>query len=230
MDILVIDQHILFREGLVKLLDQQPGYRVIGDTNTVRNGIILAIHYRPQLILIGIDRLDYEEVEAIKRICSKLHHSRVVLLFDEEPSDLLIEAIQWGVKGFIPKNTPLSNVLRALRALTRDEVVIPRKLTKCITDELIRLHGALKAVDLDPYEVSLELLTPREQEVLYHLGTGASNQAIAHNMAISVNTVRVHVHNVLEKLELRNRREASRYCKEWELKYKGAMMQGASSH
>ena len=235
MDLLIIDRHILFREGLVKLLEQQPGLHVIAGTSTATKGMLLAVQHKPQCILIGVDSPTIEEKECIKDICAKLKNCRVVLMFSEEPDGLLVEAIQWGVKGFIPKDTPLSHVLHALQALAKGEMIIPRNLTQRIAEELIRLNGTLKMIAADPGvatlpgELRVELLTPREQEVLLHLGTGASNQEIAREMAISVNTVRVHVHNILEKLELRNRREASRFAVQSSLQFPQRVVSGPVS-
>jgi two-component system nitrate/nitrite response regulator NarL len=96
--------------------------------------------------------------------------------------------------------------MAAIRALERGEAVIPRAMVGRLLDEFTRLSAPVE-------QEGLGSLTPREVDVLYELGTGRSNRQIAERLDIAENTVKVHVHNILEKLNLRNRRQAARYAR-----------------
>src|SRR5574338_148672 len=165
MKIMIIDNHILFREGVVSLMR-----------------LILA--RRPE--------------------------TAFVMLSSMESDGRLFEMIANGARGYLPKNIKRPVLLAALRALGRGEAVIPRNLVSKILGEFTRLSK----LTLDDKTVKDSgLLTYRELEVLKKLVTRATNREIANQLAISENTVRVHVSRILEKLNLRNRREASEFAR-----------------
>jgi DNA-binding NarL/FixJ family response regulator len=212
VDIFVVDGHILFREGLVKLLDSHKDFTVIGDASSTREALRLLKRRKPELILIGVDSQSEDEIEAIKEIYFNHVNVKVALLYNHEPDELLLDAIQWGVVGFISKRTSVSSVYNSISALMRGETVIPRKFTPYLLQELVRLKNANRSYRRYSWGTLETIFTPRELEVLTFLGTGATNQDIANGLSISINTVRVHVHNILDKLQLQNRSEAGGFA------------------
>lgn len=213
MYIFIVDEHILFREGLVTLLNSLDEFTVVGDATSAREALDLLERRKPELILIGVDHRDEDELEAIKQLCNNDENTKVALLYNQEPDELLLDTISWGVIGFISKRTSITSVCNSIRAIKRGEAVIPRKFTLYLLEELVRLRGINRSLR-DYSEGALkEIFTARELEVLTLLGTGATNQDIAHGLSISKNTVRVHVHNILDKLQLQNRRQAGGFAK-----------------
>lgn len=208
VNIFVVDGHILFREGLVKLLNSHEDFSVVGDANSTKEALIHLRTRKVDLILIGVDAQFEAEIEAIKEIYFNHENTKVALLYNYEPYEILLDAIQWGVIGFISKRTSVSSVYNSVNALMRGEAVIPRKFTPYLLKELIRLKKLNRPYKQYSCEALKMIITPRELEVLSLLGAGASNQEIAHGLSISINTVRVHVHNILDKLQLENRSEA----------------------
>lgn len=213
MDIFVVDGHILFREGLVKLLNSHEDFAVVGDANSTREVLKYLKTRKAELILIGLDFQLESEIEAIKEIYFNYQNTKVALLYNHEPDDVLLDTIQWGVIGFISKRTSVDSVYNSVSALMRGEAVIPRKFTPYLLKELIRLKKSNHPYKQYSGDALKMMITPRELEVLKLLGTGASNQEIARGLSISINTVRVHVHNILDKLQLPNRSEAGGLAK-----------------
>ena len=208
MKVLIVDDHILFREGLVSLLDSQPDITVIGEAGCVQEAIAIARELEPDLILMDFGLPDGTGLDATQAILAERPDSKIVFLTVHEQDDRLFAAIRSGAKGYLLKNVPVSKLLDYLRGVERGEAAISPAMTNQILEEFAR-GGAAR----DPGPDELGELTSRELEVLRELATGASNQEIAERLVISENTVKVHVRNVLAKLDLRNRREAASYAR-----------------
>lgn len=208
MRILIVDNHILFREGLASLLVSQPDFDVVGEAGSVTEAIEKALDLKPDLVLFDIALPDGSGLDMLNTIYLKDPQVKFILLTMQESDDLLFAAIRAGATGYLLKTTPITKILAALRAVERGEAAISRAMTSRILDEFKQL---------DPTQAtnpnSLSTLTTREIEVLGHLGMGASNLEIAKNLVITENTVKVHIHNILNKLNLRNRREAGRFAR-----------------
>jgi DNA-binding NarL/FixJ family response regulator len=209
MRILVVDDHVLFREGLVSMLTGQPDFSVVGEAGSVEDAITKARDLKPDLILLDIGLPDGSGLDAARAIFAERPEVKIVMLTVYETDDLLLGAVRSGAKGYLYKNTPISKLLAALRALERGEPAISRTMAGRILEEFTRLGSVKEPVENN----NISGLTLRELEVLKLLGTGASNREIAESLFISINTVKIHVHNLLEKLSLRNRREATWFAR-----------------
>jgi two-component system nitrate/nitrite response regulator NarL len=150
-------------------------------------------------------------------ILSKQPGTSFLILSPDEDSDLMLEAIRSGAKGYLPKNVSRSVLLKSLQALQRGEIALSRLMTAEIALELHRMSK----VTLKNPDDTITALTYRELQVLRLLVNEASNSEIARQLFISDNTVRVHVHRILEKLRARNRREAARFAQRLGIQYKG---------
>ena len=206
--IVVIDGHVLFREGLVSLLDNQPDMEVIGEAKTSKNGISLCCELNPDLVLMHINSPNDEELNAIKSMRRNQPDLTVVVLANHKSDELLFASLRSGATGFLLKNSSFENVLVSIRALERGEAAISRKMTRKVVDEFVRMCGDYFGTDHEEFSK----LTPREMDVLKYLSTGATNREIASELVITESTVKIHVSNILEKLNLRNRREAGTYA------------------
>jgi DNA-binding NarL/FixJ family response regulator len=206
--VLIVDDHVLFREGLVSLLNSQPDIKVIGEAGCVTEAIAMARELEPDLILMDFGLPDGTGLDATQAILAERPESKIVFLTVHEQDDRLFAAIRGGAKGYLLKNVPVSKLLDYLRGVERGEAAISPAMTSQILDEFARGGGAR-----GPGPDELGGLTSRELEVLQELATGASNQEIADRLVIAENTVKVHVRNVLAKLDLRNRREAASYAR-----------------
>lgn len=191
---------------MASLLDRQPDFNVIGEAGTAQDAVKKAMDLQPDLILMDVGLPDYSGVDAAKKILAQRPETRIVMITIHEGDQQLFSAIKSGAKGYILKNTPISDLLASLRALERGEAAISRTLASKVIEEYQREAGSAKGRALDS-------LTPREIDVLKELSTNATNFEIAERLVITENTVKVHVHNILKKLDMQNRREASRYAR-----------------
>lgn len=208
MRLLIIDDHILFREGLIGLLNGQPDIEVVGQAGTVADAVRLARELCPDLVLMDFGLPDGSGLEATQAILAERPDTSIVFLTVHDQDDRLFAAIRAGAKGYLLKNVALSNLLAYLRGIEQGEVAISLTMTSQIFKEFLRLRPPTEASTLDGVE-----LTWREEEVLRELAAGATNQEIAEHLVIAENTVKVHVHHILSKLNLRNRREAINYAR-----------------
>jgi len=223
MKVLTVDDHILFREGLVSLLSDHPDFTVVGEAGTAREAVAMALELKPDLVLLDLNLPDKSGLDVIKSILSKRPETKIVILTILETEDLLLAAIRDGAIGYVVKSTPVSELLLSLRALDRGEAALSRKMTARLVDKVQRLD---KSANQD--HPDLEVLTPRELEVLRLLGERATNQEIADHLVIAKNTAKVHVHNILKKLGYKSRQEAGKFARDQGLNHLSNYYQNAS--
>jgi DNA-binding NarL/FixJ family response regulator len=212
MKVMIVDDHILYREGLANMLDNYPDFSVIGEAGTVREAVEKALDLNPDLILMDISLPDGTGLEALKAIISQRPDTKVVMLTIHETEDLLLSAIRNGAVGYLVKSITMAKLVLSLRALERGETALSRTMTTRIVDEYQRVSKTGYRDDK-----ALDLLTVREEEILKMLGKGAGNQEIARQLVISTNTVKVHIHNILKKMNFRNRKEAAQFARRYYL-------------
>ncbi|MFA5835791.1 MAG: response regulator transcription factor [Bellilinea sp.] len=205
--LIVVDDHTIFREGLVSLLKQQPDFEVVGEAGLASEAVDKALTLKPDMVLMDIALPDSTGFEATRKIMSLLPETTVVILTILESDEMLFEAFHSGARGYMLKNTSISKLMASLRGLLQGEAAISRKLTTRVLEEFYRI-GKIKYHE----EVHSEDLTHRELEVLEYMGAGASNLQIAQQLVISENTVKNHVHNILHKLKLKSRHEAAGFA------------------
>lgn len=212
MNLLIADQYALFREGLASLLSQESDIHVVGQASSGAEMVALAVELSPDVVLMDADFSDGSGLLFMKSVLSRQPRTQFIVLSHQFTNERFLETILAGARGFLRKTISAEMLIAALRAVERGEAVIPRKLVSTLLDELNRV-GTL----FTPNQQNIASLTYRECEVLNLLGVNYSNREIANQLIISENTVRVHVHNILEKLNLKNRREAAEFANRYQL-------------
>jgi DNA-binding NarL/FixJ family response regulator len=202
MRVLIVDDHVLFREGLAGLLRSQPDMNVIGECGSVREAVDLSVQLRPEVVLMDFSLPDGTGLEATRAILTELPDAQIIFLTVHDNDERLISAMRAGAKGYLLKNLSVSKLLASLRALERGEAAISRTMMARILEEFALTTPSGNSPS------PLIGLTSREIEVLQELADGITNQEIASRLYISENTVKNHVHNILDKLNMNNRREA----------------------
>jgi DNA-binding NarL/FixJ family response regulator len=211
MRVLIVDDHVLFSEGLASLLNAQPDFSVVGQAGSVGEAIILARELCPDLILMDFGLPDGTGLEATQAILAERPTTMIVFLTVHEQDERLFAAIRSGAKGYLLKNVPVAKLLAHLRGLERGEAAISPTMTSHILGEFARMSPAHESSQVEAE------LTARELDVLRLLAAEASNREIADRLCISENTVKNHVGNILAKLDLRNRREAASFARRYRL-------------
>lgn len=210
MKIMIIDNNRLFREGISSLLESQSDMEVVGESDVSDEAVQLVINANPDIILMDTGLHHSIGINIMKQIIFRMPGVLLVFLTTQSTDEQFYDAISNGAKGYLLKNINKSMLLSSLRALGRGEAIIPRNFVAKILEEFSRL-GKINTNNSPGKNFSL--LTYREMEILKILEIRATNREIAEQLGISENTVRVHVGSILEKLQLRNRREASDFVK-----------------
>lgn len=210
LKILLVDDHILFREGLVSLLEAQTDMEVIGQASTVQEAVALTRTRRPNVIVMDFTLPDGTGVMATQAILAEHPATQIVFLTVNEDEHSLFEAVRAGATGYLFKNVRAAELVMTLRGVARGEAGISRVMARRILEEFSRLPSPQRLDEAEP----TASLTAREREIIHELAGGATNQEIARRLVISENTVKNHVRNVLAKLHLRSRRDIASYARD----------------
>ncbi len=199
--ILIIDDHPLFRKGVVQLIAMAPHLEVVGEASNGELGVELAKTLDPDLILLDLDMTGMGGIETLKAIRDADLDCRVVILTVSDNADDLVAAIRSGADGYLLKDMEPEDLLTAIDEALNGRTVIGERLNGLLA-RAIRDEATAKQRDT-------ATLTDREKEILQGLTQGLANKLIARNLNISEATVKVHVKNLLKKLGFHSRLEAA---------------------
>jgi DNA-binding NarL/FixJ family response regulator len=199
MRVLVADDHSLFRDGLVSLLEAA-GHEVVGQVGDGQAAVEAARRLDPELTLLDVSMPVLDGIGALRQIKAERPQAQVVMLTVSD-DDTLFEALEAGAQGYLLKSLSAEEFLGMLESLARGEAALTRKSTARLIDGLA--HGKRRAQEPP------DRLTPRETTLLGLVASGMSNKAIAREMSISENTVKYYMKSILQKLGARNRTEAA---------------------
>lgn len=206
--ILTVDDRGLFRRSVAELLDQQDGFTVVGEAENGLEAVEKANALRPDLVIMDVEMPIMNGVEATRLIREQLPGVKVVMLTVSEADEHLFDAIRFGAQGYLLKDLRPEELYELVKAVMRNEAALSPAIAG-------RLLGQIRdgTVASQPAESESEMpaLTRRELEVLRLVADGLSNKEIAGSLFITEGTVKNHVHNALEKLQLENRTQAAAY-------------------
>jgi len=199
--ILIVDDHPLFRKGVIQLIQAAPDFSFVGEASGGREGITLAQRLRPDMILLDLYMKDMDGVDVLKTLKDEGLDSRIIMLTVSEQAQDLMAALQAGADGYLLKDMEPNDLMQQLAEAARGKITISERLTQLLVASL-REKG-------QPTSLAEVGLTEQERRILEHLIDGKSNKLIARNMGIAEGTVKVHVKHLLKKLNLRSRVEAA---------------------
>jgi DNA-binding NarL/FixJ family response regulator len=205
INIIIVDDHILFREGLASIIGSEPDIEVTGLAGTVQEAVEMAQAMKPDVILMDFSLPDGTGAEATRLILEDNPGCKVIFLTMSEEDEDLFVALRSGARGYLLKNMRPQKLVTAIRSVQKGEAALSRLMTMRVMEELSRTKKTTFAEDVT--------ITLREIEVLQAVAGGLSNQEIAKKLYISENTVKSHVHSILEKLNLSDRKEAVNYAR-----------------
>jgi two-component system nitrate/nitrite response regulator NarL len=195
--ILVVDDHALFRAGLISLLGEMPELQVVGEAGSGEAATKLAVNLKPDLILLDVNMPGMGGVETIKVLKQKGTYRVLMLTISKNDADLF-GAISAGADGYLLKNAEPEELRRAILQVSEGMAVLSPQITRQV----------MQAINSEMSRSPDFNLSSREMEVLGCLAQGQTTMQIADSLFISENTVKTHVRHILEKLEASNRAEA----------------------
>jgi DNA-binding NarL/FixJ family response regulator len=200
MRILVADDHSLFRDGLVSLLEAA-GFDVVGQVGDGDAAVGAALRLRPDAVLLDITMPKLNGLEVLRQIREAWPEAQVVMLTASDDETLLFEAVEAGARGYLLKNLKADEFVEMLNGLARGEAAMTRQTTARLMAGLTQ-RGPTHTLSPDD-------LTQREVTLLELMVQGLSNKEIAQALSLSENTVKYHVKHILQKLGVQNRTEAA---------------------
>jgi NarL family two-component system response regulator LiaR len=201
--VLVVDDHQMFADALVALLEVEDGVEVIGAVGSGEEALEVCGPGRPDIVLMDIDLPGIDGIEATKGVLRLCPHAKVVGISAMRDPQLLARAVAAGASGFVPKTRAAEELIRAVRAAAAGEIVLP---DGDLAPVLERLRNA--AERRGEMDARFRTMTSREIEVMQAFTDGLSTEEVATRFGIGVRTVRSHVENVLTKLGVHSKLEA----------------------
>ncbi|MFN7087585.1 MAG: response regulator [Burkholderiales bacterium] len=208
--IFLIDDHNLFRSGVKALLVRQPDFEVVGEAADGLEGLKRAREIRPDVVLLDLHMPGISGREAVKMLVEELPQARVLMLTVSEDAEDLLDTLRSGAHGYLLKNIDAEYLVDAIRRAARGEAVMSPQMTSKLVQGL-RTGGAEVVLPEGDDKVRI---SPREREVLALLARGASNKEMARELDLAESTVKIHVQNILRKLNLSSRVQAAVYAVE----------------
>jgi DNA-binding NarL/FixJ family response regulator len=204
--VLIVDDQPLMRTGFRMILEAEPDIEVVGEGGDGQQGVELAGHVRPDVVLMDIRMPRMDGIEATRRLAGRDARDpvRVLILTTFDLDELVLGALRAGASGFLLKDAPPEDMVDAVRVVAQGDALIAPSVTRRLLD---RFASKLPDPDRGPPS-SLEVLTARELEVLGLVARGMSNAEIAEALVVSETTVKTHVGRILSKLDLRDRVQA----------------------
>jgi DNA-binding NarL/FixJ family response regulator len=206
--VLVVDDHALFRRGLQMVLEQEEDIEVVGEAGDGAEAVERAADSMPDIVLMDVRMPKRGGIDACTAIKDAVPSAKIIMLTISDEEADLYDAIKAGASGYLLKEISIEEVAAAIRAVNEGQSLIsPSMASKLLTE----FASMIKRTD-DRQQVPTPRLTDREMEVLKLVAKGLNNRDIAKQLFISENTVKNHIRNILEKLQLHSRMEAVVYA------------------
>lgn len=210
--VLVADEQSLFREALRAALESQSSMDVVAEAQTGCQAAMEVKRTGPDVAVLSVTLPHCDGIEATLRIHQEIPDCRILVLAGEEDQKSLVEAIEAGATGYLSKDSPLLDLIEAVRVVHRGEMLVPPWMLGGLLATLIRRRREQRAA-----LQRIATLTRRESEVLALLAQGTDYKGIARELVISPETARTHIKNVLIKLDLHSRPEAAAFVRRYDL-------------
>jgi two-component system NarL family response regulator len=210
--VLLVDDQMLFREGMRRVFSDWNDFEVVGEASNGLEAFKLSKELLPDIVLMDVHMPVMSGVESTRHIRKELASVRVVMLTVSDDEKDLYDAIKNGAQGYILKDTPVRRLHSQLKGVMEDDA----PLSGPIAAKMLAEFRQLKPSDSSEWDklmaAALEPLTEREVDVLKLIAEGLSNMEIADRLVVSEQTVKKHLHNTLQKLQLNNRVQAAVYA------------------
>jgi DNA-binding NarL/FixJ family response regulator len=201
LNILIADDHPLFRKGMTALLETMPGIQVVGEAASGREAVELAASLKPDVVLMDLQMPDGNGLSATREITRAQPDIRILVITLFEDDDSIFAALKAGARGYILKDADEDEMMRAIRSAGEGEAIFSPPVAARLIDFFTENSHHEPAA-------AFPELTDREREILSLIARGDTNAAIAARLFLSIKTVRNHVSNIYSKLQVADRAQA----------------------
>lgn len=205
--ILLVDDHTLFRSGIRLILQRNPEFEIVGEASDGLEGVKRAKQLKPDVVLMDLNMPGLSGLEAMQLIVEDVPSTAVLMLTVSEEAEDLSTALRNGARGYLLKNIEADYLTSAIKKAAAGEAVIAESMTG-------KLVMQFRSGQNQAQSSEKEKLTPRERETMVCLARGESNKEIARHLDVAESTVKIHVQNILKKLNLTSRVQIAVYAVE----------------
>lgn len=198
--ILIVDDHLVVREGLKLIFETQENYEVVGEAENGEKALLLAEQLKPDLILMDLSMPKMSGIEVIKELNKRNNLAPIIILTTFNDDDLIKEGLSLGAKGYLLKDTTRENLIRTVESAIRGEILLQPEISQS-------LFNSKKEQKQDNTSMNIPI-TERELFVLQAIARGCTSKEIAFDMGISERTVKAHLTNIYSKLNVESRSRA----------------------
>ena len=209
--VLLVDDHDILRQGIKMLLSMQQGIKVVGEARTGQEAIVMAKELRPDVVVMDITMPNMDGLEACQLIRNQQPATQVLMLTMHESEEYFLKALRMGAAGYLVKKAAPSELQMAISSIAQGGAFLYPGLAKALIRSYTassrfetRTFSDHKTANTSNLAQALQVLTPREIEILKLVAEGYTNQEIADQLTLSIKTVQAHRANVMEKLDLRD--------------------------
>lgn len=211
LQLVLADDHRLFRQGLREILEAKGGFKVVGEAKNGQEAVELTHQLRPDIVLMDIQMPILTGVQATRLILENNPAVRVIILTMYRQDEYVFEAIKAGARGYLLKDVDWQDLIKAVRGVSRGEAIINPTLAARVLDEFRQLDAQTSNPPTDS-KPDLKRLTPGEMDVLVLVAQGLLNSEIAMELAVTEKTVTNRLTGIYKKLHLNNRTQAALYA------------------
>jgi len=211
IDIVIIDDHKLFREGVKRILDFEPSFNVVAEGGDGNVATKLVKEYDPEVVLMDINMPNMNGIQATANLVAHFPDTHVIILSIHDDESYVTHALKTGARGYLLKEMDSDALIDAIKVVSEGGSYLHPKVTHNLVQEYRRLS---RENSLNPasngieYTKPLHILTKRECQVLQLMAEGNSNRSISESLYISEKTVKNHVSNILQKMKVNDRTQA----------------------
>jgi len=211
ISILIVDDQILFRNGIKMALQQHKEFEVVGEAGDVPEGIKLARQIKPDVVLLQLHASDISVLEVLHILKEEIPEARVVMLAVSEDTEDMLNTLRAGACGYLLRNINTEFLLESIQRAARGESVLSPKMVHKLADSL-RTNSSVKVAEPN---VNSDKLTPRERDIIVMIARGIGNKEIGLALNLAESTIKWHTQCILRKLNLTKRVQVAKYAMEY---------------
>lgn len=207
MKILLVDDHLIVRDGIKLVLQSDPGLELVGEAGNGQEAVVLCHDLQPDVIIMDIDMPVMNGIDAVKEIRKTNKDVKIIILTMYEKESFLLDGISSGINGYLYKMASMDELLQAVHSVYSGMEIYSPKIT-----QILSAHLNKKSNDDNTGEKGDVYLSSREKEIVIQIASGKSNKQIAEDLFLSIFTVKNHRKNIMHKLGFKKVNQLVQLC------------------